>query len=40
MVEWIHTEGQSINGSLQYTEIPDSVGQRAIQTVKQEVTAQ
>jgi len=40
MVEWIHTEGQSINGSLQYTEIPDSVGQRAIQTVNQQVTAQ
>lgn len=40
MVEWILTNGQDINGTLEYTEIPDSVGQRAIQTVNQNVTAQ
>lgn len=40
LVEWIHTEGQDINGSLQYTEIPESVGERAIRTVNDNVSAQ
>ncbi|MBZ8180445.1 phosphate ABC transporter substrate-binding protein PstS [Oscillatoria salina] len=39
MVEWILTDGQNINGQLHYTRIPQSVAQRAINTMKQEVSA-
>ncbi|MFP4133083.1 MAG: phosphate ABC transporter substrate-binding protein PstS [Halothece sp.] len=40
LVEWVYEEGQSINGTLEYTEIPDSVGERVIETVNEEVTAE
>jgi phosphate transport system substrate-binding protein len=39
MVEWILTKGQALNGSLEYTTIPKSVAQRAIQVVKGNIAA-
>lgn len=38
LVEWILTDGQDINGELQYTEIPNTVAQRAISSIKEGVS--
>lgn len=37
MVQWIMTEGQQINGQLEYTRIPSSVAQKVVQTVNANV---
>lgn len=39
MVNWILTNGQAINGQLEYTRIPQSVAQKANQTVNTKVAA-
>jgi phosphate transport system substrate-binding protein len=36
-VQWALTSGQKINGSLEYTEIPDAVAKRAVQAVNSSV---
>lgn len=36
-IEWVLTRGQSINASLEYSRIPPSVAQRALQVVKTQV---
>jgi phosphate transport system substrate-binding protein len=38
LVQWMLTEGQKLNNGLDYTKVPDSVAQKAIQTVNSEVT--
>jgi phosphate transport system substrate-binding protein len=38
LVQWMLTDGQKINNSLDYTRIPESVAQRAIQAVSSGVT--
>ena len=38
MVKWVLTDGQKINNSLQYTQIPAPVVQRALSAVDSEVT--
>ncbi|MBD2464510.1 phosphate ABC transporter substrate-binding protein PstS [Oscillatoria sp. FACHB-1407] len=38
MVEWILTDGQEINNTLDYLRIPEAVARRAIETVNREVT--
>lgn len=37
MVEWMMTDGQAINGQLNYTRIPAKVASQVVQTVKSEV---
>ncbi|MBD2578013.1 phosphate ABC transporter substrate-binding protein PstS [Oscillatoria sp. FACHB-1406] len=39
MVQWILTDGQNINNSLQYTKIPSAVAQQAIEEVNSKVKA-
>ncbi len=39
LVEWVLTDGQAINNSLDYTRIPESVAERALETVRREVTS-
>jgi phosphate transport system substrate-binding protein len=36
-VQWALTSGQSINGELEYTRVPDAVAKRAIQTVNSSI---
>jgi phosphate transport system substrate-binding protein len=38
MLQWILTDGQKINNSLDYTQIPAAVTQRALETVNSEIT--
>ena len=38
MVEWILTAGQGLNEELNYSRIPEDVAQKAIATVKSNVT--
>jgi phosphate transport system substrate-binding protein len=37
-IEWVLTDGQQLNNSLNYTRIPPQVAQRALQTVQQNVS--
>lgn len=39
MVQWIMTEGQQLNGELDYTRIPESVASQVVQSVNSGVTA-
>lgn len=39
MVQWILTKGQALNGSLEYTQIPQSTANRVVQAVQSGVTA-
>jgi phosphate transport system substrate-binding protein len=38
LVQWMLTDGQKFNNELDYTKVPDSVAQRAIQTVNSQIT--
>jgi phosphate transport system substrate-binding protein len=38
LVQWMLTDGQKLNNELNYTKVPDSVAQKAIQTVNSQVT--
>jgi len=38
LVQWMLTDGQKLNNDLDYTKVPDSVAQKAIQTVNSQVT--
>lgn len=40
MIEWVLTEGQEINNTLQYVRIPESVTQRVLQAVEAGVSGQ
>jgi phosphate transport system substrate-binding protein len=39
MVEWIMTDGQALNNSLEYVDIPENVAERAVEITRREVTA-